>query len=174
MNRCENNNNKKTDWLTDWLIVWVLNSLVRPSQLIWGSNFSDVTSLRSSGLRLHTLTPSAAPAAMAAPSAVVSGMDGFTGHKVVTLVVVFFFTCSIATWTDSYSLRRSSPTGMQRMSACSCISSRLDVIPPSTCSWVSGMPLSWFMASRICKQEKLLCNFISKIPISSFFFYRTE
>lgn len=50
-----------------------------PSVLIWGSNFSDVTSLRSSGLRLHTLTPSAAPAAIAAPRAVVSGMDGFTG-----------------------------------------------------------------------------------------------
>lgn len=49
-----------------------------PSVLIWGSNFSDVTSLRSSGLRLHTLTPSAAPAAMAAPRAVVSGIDGFT------------------------------------------------------------------------------------------------
>lgn len=42
------------------------------------------------------------------------------------------------------------PTGMQRMSACSCISNLLDVIPPSTWSWVSGMPLSWFMASNIC------------------------
>lgn len=52
-----------------------------PSGLIWGSNFSDVTSLRSSGLRLHTLTPSAAPAAIAAPRAVVSGMDGFTGSN---------------------------------------------------------------------------------------------
>ena len=52
-----------------------------PSGLIWGSNFSDVTSLRSSGLRLHTLTPSAAPAAIAAPSAVVSGMDGFTENN---------------------------------------------------------------------------------------------
>ena len=50
-----------------------------PSGLIWGSNFSDVTSLRSSGFRLQTLTPSAAPAAIAAPRAVVSGMDGFTG-----------------------------------------------------------------------------------------------
>lgn len=50
-----------------------------PSGLIWGSDFSDVTSLRSSGLKLHTLTPSAAPAAIAAPRAVVSGMDGFTG-----------------------------------------------------------------------------------------------
>lgn len=49
-----------------------------PSVLIWGSDFSDVTSLRSSGFKLHTLTPSAAPAAMAAPRAVVSGMDGFT------------------------------------------------------------------------------------------------
>lgn len=49
-----------------------------PSVLIWGSDFSDVTSLRSSGFRLHTLTPSAAPAAMAAPRAVVSGIDGFT------------------------------------------------------------------------------------------------
>lgn len=56
--------------------------LAAPSVLIWGSNFSDVTSLRSSGFRLHTLTPSAAPAAMAAPRAVVSGIDGFTeGHN---------------------------------------------------------------------------------------------
>lgn len=51
---------------------------VLPSGLIWGSNFSEVTSERSSGFKLHTLTPSAAPAAMAAPRAVVSGMDGFT------------------------------------------------------------------------------------------------
>lgn len=57
------------------------SSSVLPSGLIWGSNFSDVTSLRSSGLRLHTLTPSAAPAAIAAPRAVVSGMDGFTGSN---------------------------------------------------------------------------------------------
>lgn len=41
------------------------------------------------------------------------------------------------------------PTGMQRMSACSCISNLLDVMPPSTCSCVRGTPLSWFMASRI-------------------------
>lgn len=52
--------------------------LAVPSVLICGSDFSDVTSLRSSGFRLHTLTPSAAPAAMAAPRAVVSGIDGFT------------------------------------------------------------------------------------------------
>lgn len=57
-----------------------------PSVLIWGSDFSDVTSLRSSGFRLHTLTPSAAPAAMAAPRAVVSGIDGFTvGYNVSCL-----------------------------------------------------------------------------------------
>lgn len=52
-----------------------------PSGLIWGSNFSEVTALRSSGLRLQTLTPSAAPAAMAAPRAVVSGMEGFTATR---------------------------------------------------------------------------------------------
>lgn len=57
-----------------------------PSVLICGSDFSDVTSLRSSGCRLHTLTPSAAPAAMAAPRAVVSGIDGFTvGYSVSCL-----------------------------------------------------------------------------------------
>lgn len=33
---------------------------------------------RSLGLRLHTFTPSAAPAAMAAPRAVVSDMEGLT------------------------------------------------------------------------------------------------
>ena len=59
-------------------LVFSVFLFIVPSGLIWGSNFSDVTSLRSSGRRLHTLTPSAEPAAIAAPSAVVSGMDGFT------------------------------------------------------------------------------------------------
>ena len=148
-----------------------------PSGLIWGSDFSDVTSLRSSGLRLHTLTPSAAPAAIAAPSAVVSGMDGLT---VVTAPSLLTWVCHLLANSANYILiivklankkhtevslifrtfsketqpmilsGEASPTGTQRMSACSCISSLLDVIPPSTCSCVSGIPLSWFMASRIC------------------------
>lgn len=42
-----------------------------------------------------------------------------------------------------------SPTVTPRMSACSCISNLLDVIPPSTCSWARGTRLSWFIASRI-------------------------
>lgn len=42
-----------------------------------------------------------------------------------------------------------SPTVTPRMSACSCISNLLDVIPPSTCSWAWGTRLSWFIASRI-------------------------
>ena len=53
---------------------------------------------------------------------------------------------------DKRWIKETLPTGIQRMSACSCISSLLDVIPPSTWSWVRGMPLSWFMASSICQQ----------------------
>lgn len=49
-----------------------------PFSLIQGLNVSVVILLRSLDSRLHTPTPSAAPAAMAAPNAVVSGMDGRT------------------------------------------------------------------------------------------------
>jgi len=41
------------------------------------------------------------------------------------------------------------PTGIHSMSACSCISNRLDVMPPSTWSWARWIPLSRFIASRI-------------------------
>ena len=43
-----------------------------------GVNVSVVMFPSCSSSRLHTFTPSAAPAAMAAPSAVVSGIDGLT------------------------------------------------------------------------------------------------
>ena len=43
-----------------------------------GVNESVVMFPSCSSSRLHTFTPSAAPAAMAAPSAVVSGIDGLT------------------------------------------------------------------------------------------------
>ena len=39
------------------------------------------------------------------------------------------------------------------MSAWICIRRLLTVIPPSTCRTVSGIPLSWFMASSSCKQS---------------------
>lgn len=40
------------------------------------------------------------------------------------------------------------------MSACSCISNLLAVMPPSTPSTDRGMQLSWFIASRICKHHR--------------------
>lgn len=49
-----------------------------PSEEIRGSNRSNVTAVKSSGSRLQIPTPSAAPAAMAAPSAEISCMDGLT------------------------------------------------------------------------------------------------
>lgn len=49
-----------------------------PFSLIQGLNVSVVILLRSLESRLHTPTPSADPAAMAAPNAVVSGMEGRT------------------------------------------------------------------------------------------------
>lgn len=53
-----------------------------PSGFICGWYVVDVLTGRWSTLRSHTFTPSAAPAAMAAPRAVVSGMAGFTGQRV--------------------------------------------------------------------------------------------
>lgn len=52
-----------------------------PSGLICGWYVVDVPAGSCAALRFHTLTPSAAPAAMAAPRAVVSGIAGFTGQQ---------------------------------------------------------------------------------------------
>lgn len=64
-------------------------SFCLPSELIWGWYVSEVMSGRWSGLRLHTSTPSAAPAAMAAPRAVVSDMFGRTGRNTETIYRVY-------------------------------------------------------------------------------------
>lgn len=42
------------------------------------------------------------------------------------------------------------------MSACSCIRILLLVIPPSTCKWLSGIPQSRFMASKILNKPMQL------------------
>lgn len=52
-----------------------------PFSLIQGVKVSVVILLRFLGSRLQTPTPSADPAAMAAPNAVVSGMEGLTTKK---------------------------------------------------------------------------------------------
>lgn len=57
------------------------SSQLSPSGLISGWYFSEVTEVMSSGCRFHTLTPSAAPAAIAAPSAVVSDIEGLTTQE---------------------------------------------------------------------------------------------
>ena len=49
-----------------------------PFLMTEGVNVSVVMFPSCSSSRLHTFTPSAAPAAMAAPRAVVSGIDGLT------------------------------------------------------------------------------------------------
>ncbi len=49
-----------------------------PSSLILGVKVSVVIAVKCSSFKLHTSTPSADPAAMAAPRAVVSGIDGRT------------------------------------------------------------------------------------------------
>lgn len=61
-----------------WSFNFLDNMRVLPSGLICGSNRSHVTAVKSPGFRLQIPTPSAAPAAIAAPRAVVSGIDGFT------------------------------------------------------------------------------------------------
>ena len=52
-----------------------------PVGVIAGVYVSDVMEVRSAGLRLHTAMSAAAPAAIAAPRAVVSGIDGHTVER---------------------------------------------------------------------------------------------
>jgi hypothetical protein len=62
-----------------YLALWTIKmSYVLPSWVIEGVNWS-VVMVVSPLPNFHTSMPSAAPAAMAAPRAVVSGMEGRTG-----------------------------------------------------------------------------------------------
>lgn len=86
----------------------------------------------------------------------------------VQVVRLHFFSSSmfvcLFVWHDCVKSTGISPTGMQRISACSCISNLLDVIPPSTWSWVNGMPLSWFMASSICDHTHTQTSDVTHVP----------
>jgi len=71
--------------LTKWVIDrWRINSWL-PDSAMLGRNVSVVLSLTDAALNFQTSTPSAIPAAIAAPRAVVSGIEGRTTNHVQCL-----------------------------------------------------------------------------------------